>query len=150
MAPNTEIVEVKGDLFSCPETHSLAHCISADVVMGKGIALLFKQRFGGVDVLRAQRKQTGEVAVLQPSPGGRFVYYLVTKPRWMNKPTYEDLSSSLMAMRAHCTKNNVKHVAMPRIGCGLDGLDWTKVKSLISNIFCHEACAVESVTIYYV
>jgi O-acetyl-ADP-ribose deacetylase (regulator of RNase III) len=116
--------------------------------MGKGIALLFKKRFGGVDELRAQRKHTGDVAVLQPSPG-RFVYYLVTKPRYMDKPTLEDLTSSLMAMRAHCTQNNVKHVAMPRIGCGLDRLDWTKVKPLISNIFCHESCAVETVTIYY-
>ena len=45
--------EIKGDLFSCPPTSSLAHCISEDVRMGKGIAVLFKNKFGGVqDLLR--------------------------------------------------------------------------------------------------
>lgn len=46
--------EMHGDLFSCPKTASLAHCVSADLRMGKGIASTFKQRFGGVDELKEQ------------------------------------------------------------------------------------------------
>lgn len=46
--------EVRGDLFSCPTTASLAHCVSADLCMGKGIANVFKQRFGGVEELKKQ------------------------------------------------------------------------------------------------
>lgn len=46
--------EIKGDLFSCPNNSSLAHCISADVAMGKGIAVLFKKKFGGVQELKKQ------------------------------------------------------------------------------------------------
>jgi len=46
--------QVKGDLFSCPETDSLAHCISEDCRMGKGIAVLFKRKFGRVDEIKAQ------------------------------------------------------------------------------------------------
>ena len=48
--------EIKGDLFSCEKDTSLAHCISADVHMGKGIAVTFKKMFGGVDDLRSQGK----------------------------------------------------------------------------------------------
>lgn len=48
--------EVKGDLFSCPPTSSLAHCVSEDMAMGKGVAVLFKKEFGGVGELRAQGK----------------------------------------------------------------------------------------------
>ena len=40
-----------GDLFSCDDSESLAHCISEDVRMGKGIAVLFKKKFGDVQVL---------------------------------------------------------------------------------------------------
>ena len=40
-----KIVEVKADLFSCPDYISLAHCISQDVRMGKGIAVIFKVSF---------------------------------------------------------------------------------------------------------
>ena len=49
--------EVKGDLFSCPSSTSLAHCVSEDMHMGKGIATLFKQKFGGVGELKSQGKQ---------------------------------------------------------------------------------------------
>ena len=46
--------EVRGDLFSCPATASLAHCVSEDMAMGKGIAIVFKKRFGGVRELKEQ------------------------------------------------------------------------------------------------
>ena len=45
--------EVRGDLFSCPDTASMAHCVSEDMHMGKGIAMLFKKKFGGVDILKS-------------------------------------------------------------------------------------------------
>lgn len=45
---------VKGDLFSCPKTDSLAHCVSKDLAMGKGIAKLFKDKFNGVPQLKLQ------------------------------------------------------------------------------------------------
>ncbi|XP_059723594.1 ADP-ribose glycohydrolase OARD1 isoform X2 [Haemorhous mexicanus] len=45
---------VKGDLFSCPGTDALAHCISEDCRMGAGIAVLFKKKFGGVQELLDQ------------------------------------------------------------------------------------------------
>ena len=48
--------EIKGDLFSCDKSACLAHCISADVKMGKGIAVTFKKMFRGVEELRNQGK----------------------------------------------------------------------------------------------
>ena len=45
---------MKGDLFGCPETSSLAHCISEDIRMGKGIAVIFKNKFGGIQDLKNQ------------------------------------------------------------------------------------------------
>ena len=48
--------EVKGDPFSCPSSVSLAHCVSEDMHVGKVIATLFKQKFGGVGELKSQGK----------------------------------------------------------------------------------------------
>ena len=60
------VTEIKGDLFSCPETSSMAHCVSADLHMGRGIATAFKKTFGRVEELKAQ----GTLATLAfPSPG---------------------------------------------------------------------------------
>ena len=49
-----QLSEVKGDLFSCPDSASLVHCVSEDLHMGKGIATLYKQKFGGVGELKSQ------------------------------------------------------------------------------------------------
>ena len=46
----------KGDLFSAPPDASLAHCVSEDFRMGKGIATEFKKRFEGVNDLLSQSK----------------------------------------------------------------------------------------------
>ncbi|KAM6333558.1 ADP-ribose glycohydrolase OARD1 isoform 3-T4 [Alca torda] len=124
---------VKGDLFSCPQTDALAHCISEDCRMGAGIAVLFKKKFGGVQELLDQQKKTGEVAVLQRED--RYIYYLITKKKVSHKPTYDSMRKSLEAMKAHCLNNGVTDISMPRIGCGLDGLDWNKVSAILDQVF---------------
>nr|XP_020037003.1 O-acetyl-ADP-ribose deacetylase 1 isoform X1 [Castor canadensis] len=126
-----EITYVKGDLFACPRTDSLAHCISEDCRMGAGIAVLFKKKFGGVQELINQQKKSGEVAVLKRD--GRYIYYLITKKRASHKPTYENLQKSLEAMKSHCLKNGVTDLSMPRIGCGLDRLQWENVSAMIEE-----------------
>ncbi|XP_078453171.1 ADP-ribose glycohydrolase OARD1 isoform X2 [Lampetra planeri] len=127
------ISEVQGDLFSCPANQALAHCISADCRMGAGIAKMFKATFSGTQELLNQAKKVGEVAVLERN--GRFIYYLVTKERAFHKPTYPDLENSLRAMKQHCESHGVTAVSMPRIGCGLDKLQWDKVKWMMEKVF---------------
>ncbi|XP_029734833.2 ADP-ribose glycohydrolase OARD1 isoform X2 [Aedes albopictus] len=128
--------ETEGDLFAAPKDHSLAHCVAADLKMGGGIAVKFKQVFKQVDELKAQKVAVGGVAVLKD--GERFVYYLVTKRGSMDKPTYDDLTKSLEAMRKHMDENGAKKLAIPRIGCGIDGLEWSKVKGILNSTFGQE------------
>jgi len=128
-----KLQEIRGDLFSCSNSTSLAHCVSVDLKMDKGIAVSFKSKFGGLDELEEQKKQIGDVAILKR--GEKFVYYLVTKQCYWQKPTYSDLKKTLVLVRDHCVANNVSNLAMPRIGCGLDGLFWGQVKSYIKDVF---------------
>lgn len=92
-----------------------------------------RHKFKQVANLLNQNIKTGGVAVLKDQ--NRFVYYLVTKMFSSGKPTYRTLFSSLEALRRHVKENNVKTLAMPKIGCGLDRLDWEKVKFMIEYIF---------------
>ena len=97
--------------------------------MGGGIALTFKKKFNRVNYLKKQDKDVGEVAVLKDSE--RWIYYLITKEHYYQIPKYYNLKNALKAMRKHCERHNVKYVAMPKIGCGLDRLDFTIVKYII-------------------
>ncbi|XP_055625041.1 ADP-ribose glycohydrolase OARD1-like isoform X2 [Toxorhynchites rutilus septentrionalis] len=125
--------EIEGDLFAAPKDHSLAHCVAADLKMGGGIAVKFKQVFKKIDELKAQSVGVGGVAVLKDEK--RYVYYLVTKKASYDKPTYDDLTKSLEAMKKHMSENGAKKLAIPRIGCGIDGLEWNKVKSILNGTF---------------
>ncbi|XP_070179240.1 ADP-ribose glycohydrolase OARD1-like [Littorina saxatilis] len=139
-----ELTEIRGDLFSCEPDDAMAHCVSEDLEMGKGIAVYFKQSFGKVDQLRAQNKKVGEVAVLRV--GASYVYYMITKKRYFHKPSYKTLRSSMEAMRDHCKQNNVASLAMPQIGCGLDELNWSAVLEIIKEVFKNTGITVKIYT----
>lgn len=124
---------VKGDLFTSPASESLAHCISADAKMGKGIAVMFKKQFGGVDEIMSQEQKPGGCAVLERD--SRYIYNLVTKERYFQKPTYKTLESSLKRMNRHCELNAVRNLSMPKIGAGLDKLEWRRVEEIIKKVF---------------
>ncbi|XP_038577990.1 ADP-ribose glycohydrolase OARD1 [Micropterus salmoides] len=134
---------VTGNLFSCPEDDALAHCISEDCRMGAGIAVMFKKKFKGVGELKEQKKLTGQCAVLQRDR--RFVYYLITKKKASQKPTYDSLRQSLDDMKSHCALNGVTRISMPRIGCGLDRLQWERVSEILEQVFKHTNV---SITVY--
>lgn len=127
-----ELKEIKKDLFTMPEAYMLAHCISADARMGAGIAVEFRKRFQ-LNQLQMDAKQK----LLEVGKCYRIgrVFNLVTKSKYWQKPTYESLASSLKDMKAICLKEEVRFMAMPEIGCGLDRLQWDKVKAIMLDIF---------------
>ncbi|XP_075150560.1 ADP-ribose glycohydrolase OARD1-like [Haematobia irritans] len=97
-------------------------------------------KFGNVLFLQKQNIKPGGVAVLPHK--SRFIYNLVTKQNSWGKPTYQLLHTSLVAMRNHMRVHNVTKLAMPRIGCGLDGLIWTKVRNLLEEVFSDDPISI--------
>ena len=127
------------DLFTVPEEYCLAHCISADFGMGKGIVVEFNKRF---DMKR--KLQTLFPDYINEWHRGKWdcdclrvgrVLNLITKERHFHKPTYDTLRGSLEYMKEICLLEDIKRVAMPIIGCGLDRLKWDKVSEIIKEIF---------------
>lgn len=130
--------EVKGNLFEkAPRGYYLAHCISGDYTLGAGIAKTFNALY---DMRKKLHKH-------YPIPSGEEyanvgsallideVFNLVSKPKYYYKPYLSDLGNALEDMKNFCVATDITRIAMPKIGAGLDKLDWESVKNLILNIF---------------
>lgn len=127
-----ELIEIKRDLFTMPDSYYLAHCISADAKMGAGIAVQFKKRFklSSLQTMGSQDQlEVGKCYLVDR------VMNLVTKPKYWNKPTYDSLTSSIRSMKKLCLQNEITQLAMPEIGCGLDKLQWGAVRDILKREF---------------
>jgi Macro domain len=138
-----KITEIRnGNLFDdAPPGAALAHCVGADFVMGAGLAVEFRERFGHVEELRAGHHRPGTVAVvplLQPGTNNidRYVFHLVTKPtsRYC-LPRWWELIYAVRELARLCKELKIKTVAMPQIGAGLDRQQWWKVRRVIEIEF---------------
>ena len=123
--------EINGNLFSrkMSEKDYYVHCISRDYACGAGIAKEFNKRYGLTRKLR--ELPVTDVMLVEN------VFNLVTKQKYWQKPTYESLTNSLVYLKEliHFMNDNVETLVMPRIGCGLDKLQWNKVKKIIKSVF---------------
>ncbi|XP_076269006.1 uncharacterized protein LOC143201674 [Rhynchophorus ferrugineus] len=130
-----KIREIKGNLFEQSTDYSLAHCVAADLRMNKGIACIFKHKYKNQKELLEKKAKEGEILIWPDQKESRNIYYLITKRKSEDKPTYELLWKTLVLMSEHIKENHIRKLAIPRLGCGLDHLDWKKVKSMIEYIF---------------
>jgi len=125
--------EIKGDLFTADLKYTLAHCVGNDFLMGKGIAVEFKKRYKNVDFLKENSKGVGTALYLKSV--NHNLFYLVTKPySARSKPTYSSLKLSLIDMFKQLKNKKLEYLAIPKIGSGLDKLEWDKVKKIINEI----------------
>lgn len=130
------------DLFTVDDSYWLAHCVSADFRLGRGIAIEFDKRFDLRKKLREKypnyldyyihdRVTDAECLVVDR------VFNLVTKPLYYHKPSYTTMRDALIEMRELCLSPffDVRKIAIPKIGCGLDRLDWGRVSEIIRCVF---------------
>lgn len=134
------------DLFTSDYECALVHCISADFMMGAGIARTFSDLGIKSELKRTYLENIwdGKGYCLHTSAGTmteRFpngVFNLVTKERYFHKPTIQTLGNALVSMKEQCLEHNIYALAMPTIGCGLDRLPWAGqdgVSKLIQDVF---------------
>lgn len=137
------ITETLGNLFEV-KAEALINAVNCVGVMGKGIALQFKQKFPK-DYFDAYKLacQNGELAIgkvqvydlknAQANP--HFIINFPTKKHWRELSRIEDIESGLRNLVEAVERYEIKSIAMPALGCGLGGLDYDEVKLLIEKSF---------------
>lgn len=126
-----------GDILSC-EVEALVNTVNCVGVMGRGIALQFKRRFPENFLAYAAACQRQEV-----QPGRMFVFdtgrltlphYIInfpTKRHWRGLSRMADIDAGLVALVATIRERGIRSIAIPPLGSGLGGLDWSQVRPRI-------------------
>ena len=120
------------------QPNSIRHCISTDAQMSKRFAQFLSER-----VPRSRRtcRRTNflrdQVFPFWDSFSRRYIYDLVTKGKYSYKPDLQTLATTLQKTQAHATIHGVLTKAIPKIGCGLDKMNWQDVVKLLRNIFAY-------------
>jgi O-acetyl-ADP-ribose deacetylase (regulator of RNase III) len=126
------------------ESHAeaLVNTVNCVGVMGRGIALQFKRTFpSNYKVYKTACDQDevkpGQMLIVETGSlmSPKYVINFPTKRHWKSNSLMEDIRSGLEALVLDIQRLEIKSIAVPPLGCGLGGLQWSRVLPLIEEAF---------------
>lgn len=128
---------VTGNLLNA-NAEALVNTVNTVGVMGKGIALQFKNRFpNNYKVYRdACKNKTFKTGLILSVKEGdlldqKYILNFPTKAHWKSPSKIEYIETGLVALKKEIEILQIKSIAIPPLGCGNGGLDWSVVKQLM-------------------
>jgi O-acetyl-ADP-ribose deacetylase (regulator of RNase III) len=133
------ITFIQGNLLEA-RAEALVNTVNTVGVMGKGIALMFKERFDEnfrryAAACKAKQVQTGKMFVtpVHELDGPRWIVNFPTKQHWRAPSRMEWVVEGLQDLRRFMVEQQVKSIAIPPLGAGNGGLEWTEVREQIER-----------------
>ncbi|MFA5864471.1 MAG: macro domain-containing protein [Phycisphaerae bacterium] len=123
---------IQGDIFSST-AQTLVNTVNCVGVMGKGLALEFKNRFPLMFDDYRRRCKEGQVQIGQPylyTASQPWILNFPTKLHWRNNSKIEYITAGLNFFIANYSTWNITSIAFPLLGANLGGLD----KSLVLDV----------------
>ena len=132
----------QGDLLKQDDVDALVNTVNCVGVMGKGIALQFKNKWPANFTAYAAACKAGDVrpgrmfvfdsgAFMKPN----FIINFPTKDHWREASKMEFIRDGLVDLVEHIRRLGIRSVAVPPLGCGNGGLNWSEVRPLIEHAF---------------
>lgn len=119
---------------------ALVNTVNTVGIMGKGIALMFKERFRDnferyETACKKKEVQVGRMFVTEPGEldGPKWVVNFPTKQDWRGRSRIEWIISGLQELRRFIVENKIASIAIPPLGSGNGGLEWAEVKEQIER-----------------
>ncbi len=124
-----------GDIFA-EDADALVNTVNCVGVMGRGIALQFKKAFpenykSYAAACRRNEVRPGRMFVSETDQltNPRYVINFPTKRHWRDKSRMEDIDAGLVALAEEIRSLDIRSIAIPALGSGLGGLNWSDVRS---------------------
>ena len=135
------IRSVTGDILEA-SAEALVNTVNCVGVMGRGVALQFKKAFPDnfreyVAACRRGEVKPGRMGIFETGGAGgpRYIVNFPTKRHWRGKSRMEDIDAGLKALVAEVQALGIRSIAIPPLGSGLGGLNWSEVRPLIERAF---------------
>jgi O-acetyl-ADP-ribose deacetylase (regulator of RNase III) len=126
-----------GDILQT-DAEALVNTVNCVGVMGRGIALQFKENYPeNFKVYEAAcdrgELQPGRMLVFETHQitNPKYIINFPTKRHWRGKSRMEDIEAGLQALADEIRKRRIRSIAIPPLGSGLGGLDWGEVRPRI-------------------
>lgn len=120
---------------------ALVNTVNTVGVMGKGIALMFKEAFPAnfrayEDACKRKEVRIGRMFVTHNPvfEGPRWIINFPTKKHWRQPSKLEWIVEGLRDLRKTLQDHGIRSVALPPLGSGNGGLDWPEVRAEIQRI----------------
>jgi len=124
---------VTGDIFKS-DAQTITNTVNLRGVMGKGLALKFKDTFPGLFESYVLDVVEKRIAIGSPTiwkGKEKWVINFPTKDDWRKPSSYEYIEKGLAGLREKLDEWAVLSLAIPALGCGLGSLDWNEVRPMI-------------------
>jgi len=124
------------------DVEAVVNTVNTVGIMGKGIALMFKEQFPRNFEAYARACDAGEVSIGKMFVtenkelfGPRWIINFPTKTHWRVKTKIEWVEEGLKDLVRVIREKQIHSIAIPPLGCGNGGLDWREVRPLIVSAF---------------
>lgn len=128
---------LQGDLLQS-DAEALVNAVNTVGVMGKGIALQFKNQYPeNYKVYKAACNKgaliVGTILIVKDGDlfNQKFIVNFPTKQHWRSPSEISYIQDGLIALKKAIREYDIQSIAIPPLGCGLGGLDWNVVKAMI-------------------
>jgi O-acetyl-ADP-ribose deacetylase (regulator of RNase III) len=138
------IKEVSGNLLDA-NVEALVNTVNTVGVMGRGIALQFKQAFPENFTAYEAACERGDVKLgrmfvfkrdtLRTLRNPRFIINFPTKRHWRGKSRMQDIEAGLRDLVRVVKEEGIRSIALPPLGCGNGKLEWKDVRQQITKAF---------------
>ncbi|MCI2088219.1 MAG: macro domain-containing protein [Prevotella sp.] len=131
------IKTTRGNLLES-DAQALVNTVNTVGVMGKGIALQFREAFPDNYLLYKKACKEGKVhigemftTIERRLERDRYIINFPTKTTWRRSSEYSYIESGLVALRNEIINRHITSIAIPPLGTHNGGLDWSRVKQMI-------------------
>jgi O-acetyl-ADP-ribose deacetylase (regulator of RNase III) len=123
------------------EAEALVNTVNTYGVMGKGIALMFKEAFpenfeAYEAACKAKEVEVGRVFVTERDTlmGPKWIVNFPTKKHWRHPSKLEWIEEGLRDLRRVIEERGIRSIALPPLGSGNGKLEWSEVRPLIEGV----------------